>query len=216
METQRARRRVVLACLGVLVGVAVTDAAFGCSELATAVEVDLRFDRRFQGTYRPGEPYDVLTVLPNGGGETLAEVGITLRVRFVCNEPGNVTPIVGLPWQEIVLYSPTIGSCTWMYAARSTDANGWTEFVGTFRAGFWWAGVAGIFAAALTATYILRMLARAYFGPLNERWASLRDMRPGEQLAAATLVAFIVLMGVWPDLFLDRISPVVDGLPGLG
>lgn len=88
-------------------------------------------------------------------------------------------------------------------------------FVGTFRAGFWWAGVAGVLAAAITATYILRMLARAYFGPLNEKWASLKEMRIGEQAAGALLIAAILLMGVWPDVFLDRISETVSNLPGI-
>jgi NADH-quinone oxidoreductase subunit M len=88
-------------------------------------------------------------------------------------------------------------------------------FVGTFRSGFWWAGVAGILAAAITATYILRMLARAYFGPLNEKWEGLKEMRIGEQAAAALLIAAILLMGVWPDVFLDRISESVGSLPGI-
>jgi NADH-quinone oxidoreductase subunit M len=88
-------------------------------------------------------------------------------------------------------------------------------FVGVFRAGYWWAGGLGILAAAITATYILRMLARAYFGPLNERWQQLREMRIGEQFAAALLVAFILFMGLWPAPFIDRITDAVSSLPGV-
>ena len=40
--------------------------------------------------------------------------------------------------------------------------------------------------------------ARAYFGPFNERWEELKEMRIGEQAAAALLIAAIVFMGVWP------------------
>ncbi len=88
-------------------------------------------------------------------------------------------------------------------------------FLGTFRAGFWWAGALGILAAAITATYILRMLAQAYFGPLNERWEGLKEMRIGEQFAAALLIGFIIFMGVWPAVFLDRITDSVKHLPGI-
>lgn len=89
-------------------------------------------------------------------------------------------------------------------------------FVGVFRADYWWAGALGIFAAALTATYILRMLAQAYFGPFNERWESLREMRIGEQAAAVLLIAAILFMGLWPAPFIDRITESVNSIPGIG
>ena len=89
-------------------------------------------------------------------------------------------------------------------------------FVGVFKAGYWWAGGLGIFAAALTATYITRMIARAYFGPLNERWESLKEMRIGEQVAASLLIAGILLMGIWPAPFVDRITDTVQTIPGIG
>jgi len=88
-------------------------------------------------------------------------------------------------------------------------------FVGTFQAGYYWAGALGILAAAITATYILRMLARAYFGPLNEKWEGLREMRLGEQFAGALLIAFLLLMGLAPWTFVDRISETVASIPGI-
>ncbi len=89
-------------------------------------------------------------------------------------------------------------------------------FVGVFRAGYWLAGGLGVFAAALTATYIIRMLVLAYFGPFNERWEGLREMRRGEQAAAALLIAAILFMGLWPAPFIDRISDTVATIPGIG
>ncbi|MFQ5471574.1 MAG: NuoM family protein [Dehalococcoidia bacterium] len=89
-------------------------------------------------------------------------------------------------------------------------------FVGTFESGYWWAGVAGIFAAAISATYILRMLARAYFGPLNEKWEGLKEMRLGEQVAAVTLIAFLLFMGLWPAPFVDRITDTVSAIQAIG
>lgn len=88
-------------------------------------------------------------------------------------------------------------------------------FVGTFRAGYEWAGALGVLAAAITATYILRMLARAYFGPFNEKWAGLKEMRLGEQFAAVTLIAFLLFMGLWPAPFIDRISDTVSQIAAI-
>ncbi len=87
-------------------------------------------------------------------------------------------------------------------------------FIGVFRAGYHWAGALGILAAAITATYILRMLARAYFGPFNERWEHLKEMRVGEQFAGAVLVFFLALVGMWPFPFIERIASSVERLPG--
>jgi len=60
------------------------------------------------------------------------------------------------------------------------------------------------------------MLARAYCGPFNERWESLKEMRIGEQVAGALLIAFIIFMGLWPAPFIDRISDSVRNIPGIG
>lgn len=85
-------------------------------------------------------------------------------------------------------------------------------FVGTFRT-YPLFGALGIFAAAVTAAYILRMLAMAFFGPFNNRWAGLKDMSRMELVAGAMLVLSILVMGMWPDPFLDRIAPSVLNLP---
>jgi len=87
-------------------------------------------------------------------------------------------------------------------------------FVGTFKT-YPWAGVLGIAAAAITATYILRMLAMAFFGPFNERWAELKEMRRGEQFGGALLIVFIAFMGIWPAPFIDRIADSVRAIPGV-
>jgi NADH-quinone oxidoreductase subunit M len=88
-------------------------------------------------------------------------------------------------------------------------------FVGTFQSGYEWAGALGILAAAITATYILRMLARAYFGPFNEKWEGLKEMRIGEQFAAVVLIGFLLFMGLWPAPFIDRISDTVSQIAAI-
>ncbi len=102
-----------------------------------------------------------------------------------------------------------------------TDSSAWAQHpekadgLGVFQAGYWWAGGLGILSAAITATYVLRMLSRAYFGPLNERWAGLKEMRLGEQFAAVLLIAMILFMGLWPAPFIDLISDTVEMIPGI-
>jgi NADH-quinone oxidoreductase subunit M len=88
-------------------------------------------------------------------------------------------------------------------------------FVGTFRT-YPWAGALGVLAAAITATYILRMLAMAFFGPFNERWAQIREMRLGEQFGGALLIFFIAFMGLWPAPFIDRINDSVQVILRVG
>lgn len=73
----------------------------------------------------------------------------------------------------------------------------------------------GVLSAAVTATYILRLLGRMALGPLNERWVSLRDVTRWEIAAGLFLIAPIVAMGVWPDPFVDRIASSVLELPGV-
>jgi NADH-quinone oxidoreductase subunit M len=87
-------------------------------------------------------------------------------------------------------------------------------FVGVFQSYAPLGGLA-VLGAAITAVYILRMLALAFFGPQNERWADLKDMTQYEQFAGALLIAFILLMGVFPSIFVDRISESVKLIPGV-
>ena len=87
-------------------------------------------------------------------------------------------------------------------------------FVGTFKA-YPVLGALAIFGAAITATYILRMLAMAFFGPFNEKWAKLTEMTRWEQAAGAVLIFFLLFMGLWPAPFIDRISSTVLTLVAL-
>jgi NADH-quinone oxidoreductase subunit M len=87
-------------------------------------------------------------------------------------------------------------------------------FVGTFKA-YPVFGALAVFGAAITATYILRMLAMAFFGPFNEKWAKLKEMTRWEQAAGAVLIFFLLFMGLWPAPFIDRISSTVLTLVAL-
>jgi NADH-quinone oxidoreductase subunit M len=90
-------------------------------------------------------------------------------------------------------------------------------FVGTFT-DYPLIGALAILGAGITCIYIFRMLALAFFGQFNEeRWGHLREMNRFEMVGGALLVVFILFMGLWPAVFVDRISPTVVNflLPGV-
>ena len=81
-------------------------------------------------------------------------------------------------------------------------------------------GVLGIIGAAATAVYILRLMAKVFFGPLGDRWKDQTDASRLEGFSAAVLVGFILLVGLFPFPFLRVIDVGVAELltrfPGAG
>ncbi|MGH2461138.1 MAG: complex I subunit 4 family protein [Chloroflexota bacterium] len=64
----------------------------------------------------------------------------------------------------------------------------------------------------VTAGYILWMLQRAYFGPFNARWEHLSDVRGIEVVPLVTLMAIIILVGVYPSILTNVINSGVAPL----
>ena len=87
-------------------------------------------------------------------------------------------------------------------------------FLGTFNT-YPWAAALGIFAAAMTAVYILRMMAMSFWGPFNEQWNDLKEMTYFERATGVLMLAFLLFMGLWPAPFVDRIQESVRNLPGV-
>jgi NADH-quinone oxidoreductase subunit M len=73
-------------------------------------------------------------------------------------------------------------------------------------------GVLGIVGAAITAVYILRLMAKVFFGALGERWRDLSDASRLEGFGAWTLVAFLLLVGLYPFPFMRTIDSAVTTL----
>ena len=73
-------------------------------------------------------------------------------------------------------------------------------------------GVLGIVGAAITAIYILRLMAKVFFGSLGQRWRDQSDMSRLEGLASWILVAFIFLVGLFPFPFIRAIETSVASL----
>jgi NADH-quinone oxidoreductase subunit M len=80
--------------------------------------------------------------------------------------------------------------------------------VGSFARGGEWTlyTVLGAFGVVLSAGYILWLLERVFYGPMADQWKGLPDATRLETVTIGTLVAVIVLIGVYPNLLLDIIA----------
>ena len=70
-------------------------------------------------------------------------------------------------------------------------------FTGAFRT-YLPLAVLAVIGAALTAVYILRLLARAFFGEADPQWEHLTDASPVEKTVGAAFVLILLFVGVWP------------------
>jgi len=75
-------------------------------------------------------------------------------------------------------------------------------------------GVAGVLLAAV---YVLRAVLSITYGPMNPRFAEVKDARLIEAIPMIVLVAFIILIGIYPAILSETIMPAVsDILNGIG
>jgi NADH-quinone oxidoreductase subunit M len=68
------------------------------------------------------------------------------------------------------------------------------------------------FGIVLAAWYLLTAVRRALFGSLNPANAALVDMTPREIAVMLPLVAFFFVIGLFPNLFFEKINPATEGL----
>jgi NADH-quinone oxidoreductase subunit M len=91
-------------------------------------------------------------------------------------------------------------------------------FVGVFRT-YLPLAILAIIAAAITAVYIMRLLAKVIFGPPDPRWNHLHEASGREILAASILVLAIVFVGIYPTPLINIINPgvitLLSRIPGL-
>ena len=84
-------------------------------------------------------------------------------------------------------------------------------FVGAFRT-YLPLAVLAVIGAAITAVYILRLLARTFFGEADPRWEHLTDASPVEKTVGAAFVIVLIMVGVWPAPLLRVINTGVDSV----
>jgi NADH-quinone oxidoreductase subunit M len=92
---------------------------------------------------------------------------------------------------------------------------GLNEFPGEFlifRGAFplaTWATALSLIGLLMTAIFLLLILERVFFGPLNERWRSLPDLTTGERLALFPSLALMFVLGLYPQLILGTVNQTV-------
>lgn len=89
-------------------------------------------------------------------------------------------------------------------------------FIGAFRSEPI-LGALAVVGAALTAVYILRLIARTFFGPRDKQWDDVTDLVPREIAAAVILLVPIFFVGIYPAPLLRVIGPGVEAImKGMG
>jgi len=120
-------------------------------------------------------------------------------------------------WQQM----PRYAVCFLLVMLASIGLPGLNGFVGeflillgTFRTAPVLAAVA-VSGVVLGAVYMLWMYQRVMFGPVtHDENRSLEDMKPRELAVLAPILAFIVLLGVYPMPVLEKMEPSVDAILG--
>lgn len=82
-------------------------------------------------------------------------------------------------------------------------------FSGLAQAQAWLFVVLAVVGVAITATYVLRLIARVFFGPPEAAWRALRDGTPLDVAAGASLAFVLVAVGLYPA---PLIGPIVGSV----
>ena len=87
-------------------------------------------------------------------------------------------------------------------------------FIGAFRA-YPVVGALAVLTAAITATYLLRMFAQAFFGEASPRWSgTVGEITWAERAGATVLAVSIFALGLWPQPWIERVSAGLEaGIP---
>ena len=84
-------------------------------------------------------------------------------------------------------------------------------FKGAFPIVTIWTSLATI-GLVVTAIFLLSMMQKVCFEPLNQKWKGLPDMTPREILIGAVLMFFMFAIGIYPKPLIDASNPAVVNL----
>jgi len=125
-----------------------------------------------------------------------------MPITAVCAVIGALT-IMGVP--------PTsgfMGEWTLFYGALETAIEeGSTVRMITFGL--------GLVSTVLTMSYILWMLKRVFFGKLPENLSNVKEASWYMLTPMMVLAGFTIVLGIYPDIFFDKIIPYMNGVLGI-
>lgn len=112
-----------------------------------------------------------------------------------------------------------------VFTMASIGVPGTNGFVGEFMVimgtivsqplGRWATSQAAVaaFGVILAAVYMLGVVQKVFFGPLdNPKNATLKDLNPRESIALAPLLVLVFILGLFPNIVLDRMHESVTGV----
>lgn len=72
-----------------------------------------------------------------------------------------------------------------------------------------WATALSVLGLLITAVFLLVLLERVFYGPVNARWAALPDLSTGERWALAPVIALMFVLGFYPQLIVGMVNGTV-------
>ena len=116
-------------------------------------------------------------------------------------------------WGGLARQVPFIATAFIMAGLASTGLPGFANFVSELLVffGSWnsyrLSALAAIFGIVITAFYVLRAIRTGFFGPLNPKWAVVKDAAtPFERLPYLLLLTALIVVGCWPRFLIEVIS----------
>ncbi len=182
--------------------------------------------------------YAVLGIAAAGGlisgaaeARTLALTGATVEMVAHGLITGALFLITGSVWRRAETYemselgglarkAPAMMALSVIAAFASLGIPGLAGFVAEFQifvgtyAVYPWLAAIGLLGILITAALFLQLLQRVFLGTMPARWNAWRDLGPVELLSLASLLVFVVVIGVAPAWLLNVIHASVSPLIG--
>jgi NADH-quinone oxidoreductase subunit M len=149
---------------------------------------------------------------------------MTAGVLIVKVGTRNISQLGGLAGKmPITAVCAVIGALTIMGVPPTSGFMGeWTLFYGALETALEEGSTLraitfglGLVATVLTMSYILWMLKRVFFGKLPENLSNVKDASWYMLAPMMVLAGFTIVLGIYPDIFFDKIIPYMNGVIGV-